>query len=602
MQLPVAGAAVRSASPPHSDIRVLIDVSGSMKKNDPHNLRAPALRLIVGLLPDGAKAGVWTFGQYVNMLVPQGTVDKAWREKARAASRQINSAGLFTNIEGALSRSTWDWHDPNPHTRRSLIILTDGLVDISKDSAKNAASRRHILDDILPRLEKAGVTVHTIALSGNADRSLLKQLAAGTGGHFTQVDDADALDKTFLHIFERTTHRDTLPLTHNEIQVDKHIEELTLLIFRKHGASPTRIMTPGHKAIGRDNPPADVRWHHERGYDLITVERPEPGRWKVLAGEDPDNRVMVVTNLKLKVGTLPAQTLVDQKVPVTVRLTEKGRTITRRRFLNFVDVTLIQNDPNGKTWRWPVRDDGITPDKKAHDGIYTFQLGDSLTPGRHEFRILVDGITFQRESHRLINVYKSPVITTLSPATADSGARFSLSIIPRAGLVEPASMTVHAQVTDPAGHQTEMDIPRVHSNEWRKTLGDAPGVYRLTLNIQGRTPQGKSVDYTENDLSFGDSSALAPQSAPPAPKTAPKASKAAATTMHAPAPKAKAEHKTEPTPRRTPARSAGSVEWTLFASLIITVNLIVLGGGYIAWRRLRTKTHLSITELEEELA
>jgi len=47
----------------NNDVRVLIDVSGSMKQNDPHKLRAPALRLLVGLLPEGSESGIWTFGQ-----------------------------------------------------------------------------------------------------------------------------------------------------------------------------------------------------------------------------------------------------------------------------------------------------------------------------------------------------------------------------------------------------------------------------------------------------------------------------------------------------------------------------------------------------------
>ena len=44
------------------DVRILIDISGSMKQSDPTNLRAPALELIVQLLPPGSKAGVWLFG------------------------------------------------------------------------------------------------------------------------------------------------------------------------------------------------------------------------------------------------------------------------------------------------------------------------------------------------------------------------------------------------------------------------------------------------------------------------------------------------------------------------------------------------------------
>ena len=59
------------------DVRLLIDISGSMRESDPANLRQPALELMLRLLPDGARAGVWTFGEQVNMPVPHGVVDDA---------------------------------------------------------------------------------------------------------------------------------------------------------------------------------------------------------------------------------------------------------------------------------------------------------------------------------------------------------------------------------------------------------------------------------------------------------------------------------------------------------------------------------------------
>ena len=99
------------AGEPVPDVRILIDISGSMKHNDPHNLRAPALRLLTGLLPKGTRAGVWTYGQYVNMLVPLGDVDDAWKKQADQAAATINSFGLFTNIEDALQRATSDWRE-----------------------------------------------------------------------------------------------------------------------------------------------------------------------------------------------------------------------------------------------------------------------------------------------------------------------------------------------------------------------------------------------------------------------------------------------------------------------------------------------------------
>ena len=63
LALSAAHAAEPLASSVQGDVRVLIDISGSMKKNDPNNLRIPAVNLLTEIIPDGARAGVWTFGQ-----------------------------------------------------------------------------------------------------------------------------------------------------------------------------------------------------------------------------------------------------------------------------------------------------------------------------------------------------------------------------------------------------------------------------------------------------------------------------------------------------------------------------------------------------------
>ena len=89
-----------------SDVRIIIDISGSMKQTDPQNLRVPALNLLVELLPDGSQAGVWTFGRYVNMLVPLSAVDQGWRDQAKNKAQTINSVGLQTNLTEALEKST----------------------------------------------------------------------------------------------------------------------------------------------------------------------------------------------------------------------------------------------------------------------------------------------------------------------------------------------------------------------------------------------------------------------------------------------------------------------------------------------------------------
>ena len=165
-----------------ADIRVLIDVSGSMKITDSHNLRVPALRLLAELLPIGSTAGVWMFDQGVTPLVPLRTVDAKWKTLARANATKIHSQGLFTNIEAALVAASRDWPMGVTGHDRHIVLLTDGKVDVSKDASASQASRARVLGELLGQLKAKGVRVHTIALSKDVDAALLTDLAAGTDG------------------------------------------------------------------------------------------------------------------------------------------------------------------------------------------------------------------------------------------------------------------------------------------------------------------------------------------------------------------------------------------------------------------------------------
>ncbi|RQW02957.1 VWA domain-containing protein, partial [candidate division KSB1 bacterium] len=139
-QAPVAGA---DETPP-ADVRVLIDVSGSMKQNDPHNLRIPALKLLVNLMPPGAWAGVWLFAEQAQPLVPLERVDQNWQKQALALAAKIHSRGQRTDIEAALKKAALERQTADATSRRRLILLTDGLVDVGKEADKNAASKKRI--------------------------------------------------------------------------------------------------------------------------------------------------------------------------------------------------------------------------------------------------------------------------------------------------------------------------------------------------------------------------------------------------------------------------------------------------------------------------
>ena len=85
-----------------TDVRVLVDVSGSMKKADPKAVRGPATALLATLLPDQSQGGIWLFGSDVRQLVPYGPVDARWDALGQPIEASIGSTDRFTHMESAL--------------------------------------------------------------------------------------------------------------------------------------------------------------------------------------------------------------------------------------------------------------------------------------------------------------------------------------------------------------------------------------------------------------------------------------------------------------------------------------------------------------------
>ncbi len=476
--LGVAQAAQDAA--PVSDVRVLIDMSGSMKKNDPDNLRVPALRLLTQLLPEGSRSGVWTFGRYVNMLVPRADVDAAWKAQAYEAAGEINSLGIYTNIGDALEKATWDWKRPDPAVERSLILLTDGLVDISKDQKKNRAARRDILEKILPRLKQAGVVINTIGLSDEADRAFLQQLSGATGGWYQDVRSAGQLERTFLRMFEKAVPTETLPLVGNKVRVDSSVQELTLLVFRGEQGQATRIILPNGEAISADHSPKNVRWKREARYDLVTVRRPPAGEWTIDAELDPDNRVMVVTNMRVKATKLANTLLAGDELPYFVSLIQDGKVISNALFLDLVNINLERYHGNEMQRRLTIADDGQGVDERKYDGTFSGKVYIDVPAGEYEYHLTIDGGTFQRAGRQLVRVVDGPVAVSAKKISDGNPAHYALNIVPYTDIIDPDTLQIDAVVVKEGVGELAVDIPRVGPTEWRLDMnikeGDRFGV------------------------------------------------------------------------------------------------------------------------------
>ena len=128
--------------------------------------------------------------------------------------------------------------------KRASFLLTDGMVDIDKQPERNRQEWRRIVDEVLPTLKKAGYTVHTIALSDNADRDLMDKISLATNGIADTAKSADDLMRIFLKAFDASAPSAQVGITENQFVIDSSVEEFTALIFRKNLSENTQLISP----------------------------------------------------------------------------------------------------------------------------------------------------------------------------------------------------------------------------------------------------------------------------------------------------------------------------------------------------------------------
>ena len=491
------------------DVRLVIDISGSMKQNDPNNLRQPAFELLLQLLPDESKAGIWTFGGRVNLLVSHKPVTQAWRREAARVSSNIKSVALHTNIGGALEKAAYDMDRSSAEYRTSIILLTDGMVDIDKNVEVNDAERSRIIEQVLPGIARAGYRIHTIALSDNADRSLLDELSTATDGIAATAHSAEELMQIFLRAFDAAAPSEQVPLRGSRFAIDSSINEFTALIFREVRDEPITLTRPDEKIYFSDSTSRNINWYRADNYDLITVKYPLAGEWQIGGSQNSlqrsqgsENRVTIISNLNLRVAPMPHNFAVGDQSELTFWLEEKGKTVTRAEFLSLLSVNTELELLDGETRRSVWKKNPVL-DSPPADGIYKVALPHFEKDGLHTLTLLIDGKSFTRKyTHDFI--IRRQIIS--EPAAAVKG-------IPAvAEVIEPA----------PRQKKREMSLPEEPKEIIAEDIPETPAIsawlvygmiavvnlvvfagalfaYRYIMNDGKKPVRGESSDHAVRD-------------------------------------------------------------------------------------------------------
>ncbi len=479
------GFAADSKQKTENEIQVLIDVSGSMKQNDPGNLRIPAVKLLINLLPYGSKVGIWTFAQETEVLVKTGIVDKTWKKNALSRITKIHSRGWFTNIEKAIQTSVQNWLDSTENQQRNLILLTDGMVDISKDIMLSAESRERILSEQIPLLQQAGIKVQAIALSDNVDASLFDKLAFDTDGWSETAQSADQLQRVFFRMFKKAVPQDTVPLNGNAFKVDNAINEFTVLVFKQKNAPATQLIAPDNSIIDSKSA-INVSWLNESSYDLITIKKPMAGEWKIRAEVDPDNQVMIITDLKFQVDPIANHISENETFDLTAFFTDKEALISRDDFLNLIEISIETENQLGEQNQ--VKMQAVL----GKPGLFSQTLGSTLSKGKYQIKITATSKTFQRENTQMIEVVGS-LVKIETDVNQEKGI-VSLTLSADETVLDTEMMSIQAIISQIEKPSETIDIEKI-KGQWRLEIKKPEEGKSKIVNfsIMAKTLQGLAI-------------------------------------------------------------------------------------------------------------
>jgi hypothetical protein len=412
-----------------ADVRLVIDVSGSMKIGDPEYLRQDVLNDLVEMLPPGSRAGVWTFGSKANMVVPHGVIDDGWRRAARAARSNIGSVALRTNLADALQNAAWDAAAVSSDWDRHVVLVSDGRVDLADDPAANAAQRQWILNDLLPRLRAANIRLDCLALSTSADQDFLKRLAEATGGYAGRADTVAGVRDYLSHV---VTGAAASPLqTQGTLIVPEGAAEVT--VFAQHGDGEFVLTTPANERVDASTTSSSIRWADSDGVSLVTIASPAAGSWRFTPAS-----VQTRVWSQLGIDIRPDET--TEAPTLSVVLTNAGEPIDEPRANGLVTVeatlkTLYGSEPLSVV------------EKEGAPLSYVVALGSMALTADDEVTVRAVGKTFERS-----RAYTERVAHPIDVDVRDAGeGNAAASVTANIADMDAASLRVLGSIRSAAG-------------------------------------------------------------------------------------------------------------------------------------------------------
>ena len=183
------------------DIVLVLDNSGSMKKNDPQFIARQAVIEFITGLDEATRVAVIIFDQTVRLAVPLVDMSEATRETILQSLDQINYKGLYTDSPAGIERAIYELKTNGRQDAQKIIVfMTDGIVDTG-NAEQDREKAKWLKEELAADAADSAIRIFGIAYTENADYYLIQSITQTTGGEYYRALQASELNSVFTQVF-----------------------------------------------------------------------------------------------------------------------------------------------------------------------------------------------------------------------------------------------------------------------------------------------------------------------------------------------------------------------------------------------------------------
>jgi uncharacterized protein (TIGR03503 family) len=313
--------------------------------------------------------------------------------------------------------------------------------------------------------------------------------------------------------YEKDDITNQIPYFDNRFHIDAQLEEITLLFYRKSGTPPIILVRPDGTKLRINNIDKDkVQWFDDRTFDMINIKEPMPGPWQAIGDILPTSKIMLVSEVTLKVEPLADIVLSGETLKITSQIYNRELVVDDPLFNDVIKLEIDFFSTNNTAFDnfgalaveiGSFRDDGYDLDEHARDGVFTAEFNLDFSPGEWVpvYRVIMPMATRELRQTPII-LRPNPVTIEVTP-TMDELDFHEVKLIIDESFVDVDSMIFQGKMTFPDRQTEPFAIMEGSGKERIKKVGyTEPGIHRISLSAFGKTINGREFRLVVPEFTF----------------------------------------------------------------------------------------------------